>query len=216
MKKTFKKNILKNNKYNFKTELLLSALALLVGFGTSACKKDNVKPKNNTENPVNPVDPVDSTKNSKDSVDTELENAKKAYELAKDDSINAVNNIRDAIEKELKDLAEANKGKVRYDIEEEFYSSTTEGLRFPSFKDTVAGTNFEIVDPEPNVSYSYIKTEIIGYLGGTRKMLEIEYSEKDLELIRKIFNLSNQYLDMLPFVEKKRVYLDSIKGTRSK
>lgn len=54
MKKTFKvKNILKNkNKYNFKTELLLSALSLLVAFGTVSCKKDPVKPKNNTENPV--------------------------------------------------------------------------------------------------------------------------------------------------------------------
>lgn len=51
MKKTFKvKNILKNkNKYNFKTELLLSALSLLVAFGTVSCKKDPVKPKNNTE-----------------------------------------------------------------------------------------------------------------------------------------------------------------------
>ena len=51
MKKTFKvKNILKNkNKYNFKTELLLSALSLLVAFGTVSCKKDPVKPKQKTE-----------------------------------------------------------------------------------------------------------------------------------------------------------------------
>lgn len=56
MKKTFKvKNILENkNKYNFKTELLLSALSLLVAFGTVSCKKDPVKPKNNTETPVVP------------------------------------------------------------------------------------------------------------------------------------------------------------------
>ena len=78
MKKTFKvKNILKNkNKYNFKTELLLSALSLLVAFGTVSCKKDPVKPKNNTENPVNPKDTID-TKSLEEKLINQLRNSTK-------------------------------------------------------------------------------------------------------------------------------------------
>jgi len=209
MKKTFKvKNILKNkNKYNFKTELLLSALSLLVAFGTVSCKKDPVKPKNNTENPVVPP---------KDTIDTELENAKKAYELAKKDSISSVNNIKNTIEVDLKKLDSINKDKNSYSIYDKFYRNTVGNLIFPSFKDTVAGTNFKIVNPEPNVSYSYIKTDNIGYIGGSKKMLKKGFTKEELDLIQKILNLSNQYLEILPSVEEKRIALNNIKKQRTR
>ncbi len=77
MKKTYKvNNILKSNKYNIKTELLLSALALLVSFGTVACKKDPVKP-------VNKEEPVKKTEEELKR-EKEQKNLKELEKLAKD------------------------------------------------------------------------------------------------------------------------------------
>ena len=218
MKKTFKKNILKNNKYNFKTELLLSALALLVGFGTTACKKDNVKPKNNnTETPVNPVKPVDTVNPvnppvvpPKDSVDTELENAKKVYELNEKNIRSLENTIRFITDKKLETLnSESATGK---EFKKFFFEEALAGRKCPNISDSILGTNAQPEVPK-NGKIGYVVASN-GILEGDRKYPWMSEDQKDA--ILNILKLSNTYTDSIKIYNRSREILDSIKGTRSK
>ena len=188
MKKTFKKNILKNNKYNFKTELLLSALALLVGFGTTACKKDNVKPKknNNTENPVKPVDPV----NPVNPVNPPVVPPKSSEEIL----LNLEKQFRITV-KSLKPLGLYN----------DFMDMVNQGdtnFSFKTFYDSVVG-NVYFIDQKKGeeslrISNATLDQISLGYkkaaYSAQKAIREIEATKEQIEAIDEIVKACENYL----------------------
>ena len=177
MKKTFKvKNILKNkNKYNFKTELLLSALSLLVAFGTVSCKKDPVKPKeNNTETPVVPP---------KDTVDTKtpeerLLNLEKQFTLEVDG---------------LKSVG-------LYERFKNYIHLQSPNISFKTFYDSVVGNPF-FVDPKEAAKSGFSSINDLdstGYKYLSNRWLndlkEINDTTKRIKILQRIVDACNLYL----------------------